>query len=139
MSCPGAIDDEVMKVEKIMTRDVVSVPADMLLKDVARLLITHRISGVPVCGSRGDVLGVVSEADILRKVEGFTKRYGVHRLVYFERYGDIQEAIAREKRLKRWCRDWKIELIETDNPRWGDLLPSLTERGSRIAPLARPG
>ena len=45
------------------------------------------------------------------KVEGFTKRYEVHRLVCFERHGDIQEAIAREKRLKRWRRDWKIELI----------------------------
>ena len=73
------------------------------------------------------------------KVEGFTKRYEVHRLVCFERHGDIQEAIAREKRLKRWRRDWKIELIETENPHWSDLLPSLIERGSRIAPLARPG
>jgi predicted GIY-YIG superfamily endonuclease len=53
--------------------------------------------------------------------------------------GDIREAIAREKRLKRWRRDWKIQLIETDNLHWSDLLPSLMERGPRIAPLARPG
>jgi putative endonuclease len=67
------------------------------------------------------------------------KRYGVYRLAYFERHGDIREAIAREKRLKRWRRDWKIQLIETDNLHWSDLLPSLMELRSRIAPAARPG
>ena len=52
---------------------------------------------------------------------GFTKRYGIKRLVYFEMFGDIHEAIAREKKLKRWRRDWKIALIEEQNPDWGDL------------------
>jgi CBS domain-containing protein len=61
-----------MRVESIMTREVISVPADMALKDVARVLVSNRISGVPVCGPHGEVLGVVSEADILRKVEGFS-------------------------------------------------------------------
>ena len=46
----------------------------------------------------------------------FVKRYGVHRLVYTEAYERAEEAIAREKQLKRWKRDWKIELIERDNP-----------------------
>ncbi len=73
------------------------------------------------------------------KVPGFTKRYAVHRLVYFERHGDIQEAIAREKRLKRWHCDWKRSLIEEDNRYWIDLLPQMLEDGSRIAPTARPG
>lgn len=53
-----------------MTREVITVAPDTLLKDVAALLVTHRISGVPVCGPNGDVLGVVSEADILRREEG---------------------------------------------------------------------
>jgi putative endonuclease len=53
--------------------------------------------------------------------EGFTKKYCVHRLVWFEEYGDIHEAIAREKRLKRWRRAWKIALIEEQNPDWMDL------------------
>ena len=53
-----------------MTREVVTVAPDTLLKDVAALLVSHRISGVPVCGPNGDVLGIVSEADILRKEEG---------------------------------------------------------------------
>ena len=48
-------------------------------------------------------------------------KYGVHRLVYTEAYERSEEAIAREKQLKRWKRDWKIELIERDNPEWNDL------------------
>jgi putative endonuclease len=58
-------------------------------------------------------------------IEGFTKRYGVHRLVYFEEFGDVQMAIAREKQLKGWNRAWKIKLIEKNNPNWSDLYPSL--------------
>jgi putative endonuclease len=51
----------------------------------------------------------------------FVKAYGVHRLVYVESYDRPDEAIAREKQLKRWKRDWKIELIERDNLEWRDL------------------
>jgi putative endonuclease len=58
-----------------------------------------------------------------RKGEGssFVKQYGVFRLVYVESYERAEEAIAREKQLKRWKRDWKIELIERDNLEWRDL------------------
>ena len=51
----------------------------------------------------------------------FVKRYGVFRLVYVESYDRAEEAIAREKQLKRWKRDWKTELIERDNLEWRDL------------------
>jgi putative endonuclease len=54
-------------------------------------------------------------------VEGFTKKYGVHRLVYYEQYEDIEPAILREKRLKVWKRKWKMELIERKNLEWRDL------------------
>lgn len=54
-------------------------------------------------------------------VEGFTKRYYVDRLVYVERFDYIDQALAREKALKRWKRAWKIELIEKMNPEWSDL------------------
>ena len=57
--------------------------------------------------------------------DGFTKKYQVHRLVYFEQYSDIEAAITREKRLKRWNRAWKIQLIEELNPNWGDLYPQI--------------
>ena len=54
-------------------------------------------------------------------VEGFTSRYKVHRLVRFELFGDMERAIAREKQLKRWHRQWKINLIESENADWHDL------------------
>jgi putative endonuclease len=54
-------------------------------------------------------------------VEGFTKKYGVHALVYFEVHDEIYEAIQREKRLKKWNRAWKVRLIEDMNPEWKDL------------------
>ncbi|MFH1759085.1 MAG: GIY-YIG nuclease family protein [Patescibacteria group bacterium] len=54
-------------------------------------------------------------------VEGFTKKYKVNRLVYYEQTNDVMSAINREKQLKRWRRQWKIELIEKDNPEWKDL------------------
>jgi len=62
-------------------------------------------------------------------VPGFTLKYSVHALVYFETYQDIRDAIAREKRLKRWRRDWKIDLIESHNEDWHDLWPSLAAGG----------
>ncbi len=54
-------------------------------------------------------------------IEGFTKKYQCHRLVYFESYQDVQIAISREKQIKRWGREKKIALIEKMNPRWLDL------------------
>ena len=54
-------------------------------------------------------------------VEGFTKRYGVHRLVWYEAHENMESAITREKMLKRWKRAWKIRLIQEANPRWSDL------------------
>jgi putative endonuclease len=59
--------------------------------------------------------------------EGFTKKYGLKRLVWFEPQNTMAEAIHREKSLKRWPRQWKINLIERDNPNWDDLVKQLTE------------
>jgi len=53
--------------------------------------------------------------------EGFTKKYNVHHLVYYEIYSDVYEAITREKRIKKWNRQWKIIYIEQNNPQWLDL------------------
>lgn len=52
---------------------------------------------------------------------GFTKKYTVHTLVYYELYSDILHAIAREKEIKKWKRRWKLQLIEKNNPDWKDL------------------
>jgi putative endonuclease len=56
---------------------------------------------------------------------GFTSRYSVYRLVHFEPFADMDSAIAREKQLKRWHRQWKINLIEEKNPHWDDLAVAL--------------
>ena len=59
-------------------------------------------------------------------INGFTKEHSVHKLVYFEQYDDPENAIRREKRLKKWNRDWKKNLIESVNPHWEDLSKNLT-------------
>ena len=55
------------------------------------------------------------------QIEGFTKKYHVHKLVYFERYYEVSNALAREKQIKRWIRAKKNWLVETKNPGWNDL------------------
>jgi putative endonuclease len=60
-----------------------------------------------------------------KRIPGFTRKYGVDRLVWYEEYGRIDEAIAREKSMKKWHRDWKLRLIEEMNPGWEDLYESL--------------
>jgi putative endonuclease len=59
-------------------------------------------------------------------IEGFTKKYNVHALVYYEVFSNIYDAIAREKCIKKWKRNWKIELIEEFNPKWEDLYYALS-------------
>lgn len=59
------------------------------------------------------------------QVEGFSKRYGVHQLVYFEHHDRMEDAIIREKQLKKWNRAWKLRLIEKCNPDWIDLWPTI--------------
>ena len=58
-------------------------------------------------------------------VDGFTKKYQIHTLVYYQQSEDIEAAILEEKRLKKWNRDWKIRLIEKNNPEWRDLYPDI--------------
>ena len=58
--------------------------------------------------------------------DGFTKKYKIKRLVWFETHGDIVEAITREKQLKKWARVWKVALIQEANPAWRDLYEDFT-------------
>ena len=60
-----------------------------------------------------------------KQVEGFSKKYNVQKLVWFEQHENAESAIAREKQIKKWNRDWKIRLIEETNPYWNDLYPSI--------------
>ncbi len=60
-----------------------------------------------------------------KTVEGFTKKYNVDHLVYFEAFGDIETAVNRERQMKKWNRAWKMRLIAEKNPNWTDLYPEV--------------
>ncbi len=83
-------------------------------------LLASKKGGTLYCGVTSDLIGRVWMHHE-RAVKGFTSRYGVVRLVWYETHGDILEAIRREKRIKKWPRAWKINLIEAENPDWRDL------------------
>jgi putative endonuclease len=87
-------------------------------------ILASRIGGTLYIGVTNDLVRRIGEHR-LELVDGFTKKYEVHRLVYFEQFDDAESAIRREKRLKRWNRDWKIRLIEKLNPNWDDLYPGI--------------
>jgi len=86
-----------------------------------------------LASQRNGTLYVGVTSDLIRRVyqhrndqvEGFTRKYKVHRLVYFEACPDMVAAITREKQIKKWLRQWKIDLIEERNPEWCDLYPTL--------------
>ena len=83
-------------------------------------IMTNRLDGTLYVGVTSDLARRVWEH---REglVEGFTKKYGLKRLVYAERHDEIEDAIQRETSIKRWSRAWKINLIVKDNPDWDDL------------------
>jgi len=87
-------------------------------------ILASRRNGTLYIGVTNDLIKRVYEHrnDL---VEGFTKGYQVHRLVYYEQTNDIRSAITREKQMKKWKRRWKIELIEENNPEWKDLYDEL--------------
>jgi putative endonuclease len=90
-------------------------------------ILASKIGGTLYIGATNDVVRRVCEHKT-GVVPGFTTRYSVHRLVYFEQFSDIENAILREKRLKKWNRTWKIQLIEATNPNWDDLFPTIANR-----------
>jgi putative endonuclease len=91
-------------------------------------ILASRIGGTLYIGVTNDLVRRVYEHKS-GTVEGFTKDYDVNRLVYFESFDDVEVAIQREKRLKKWPRVWKIALIEKDNPDWIDLYPEIAAGG----------
>ncbi|SNT61681.1 putative endonuclease [Tardiphaga sp. OK246] len=88
-------------------------------------LLASRKYGTLYIGVTNDLIRRVYEHRS-KEVDGFTRRYDVDKLVWFEVYDDVLSAIAREKELKKWRRDWKIRLIEEQNPNWMDLYPVLS-------------
>jgi len=90
-------------------------------------ILASKIGGTLYIGATNDLVRRVYEHRE-KLAEGFTKKYQIARLVYFEQHGDIETAIRREKRLKRWNRAWKIRLIEENNLNWDDLYPSISKQ-----------
>ena len=87
-------------------------------------ILSSRRNGTLYTGVTSDILGRTWEHKN-ELVEGFTRKYGVHTLVWFEPHSDISSAIAREKQIKGWNRAWKIKMIEKDNSGWNDLYDRL--------------
>jgi putative endonuclease len=83
-------------------------------------ILASKPRGTLYVGVTGDLVRRVYEHRT-GAVEGFTKKYAVHRLVYFEIFEDIENAIAREKCIKKWKRSWKVQMIEEKNLYWEDL------------------
>jgi putative endonuclease len=88
-------------------------------------LLASKKHGTLYLGVTNDIVRRVYEHKT-KAVPGFTTRYGVDKLVWFEIYEDATTAITREKELKKWRRDWKIRLIEEQNPGWVDLYPGIS-------------
>lgn len=95
-----------------------------IFSSTAVYMLASRKHGTIYIGVTGRLVQRVSQHKAETRA-GFTSRYGVKRLVGFERFKGIEEAIRREKSLKRYPRAWKINLIERDNPNWDDLFPEL--------------
>jgi putative endonuclease len=90
------------------------------MKQPAVYILASKRNGTLYVGVTSNLVSRI-EAHRSGSVDGFTKKYGVRNLVYFELHADMYEAIQREKRIKKWNRAWKLELIEKDNPLWVDL------------------
>lgn len=95
-----------------------------MLQDYYVYILASRKNGTLYTGITSDLPKRIWEHKN-NAVKGFTEKYHVHQLVYYERHDDPEEAILREKRIKKWERSWKIRLIEKSNPEWKDLYDDL--------------
>ena len=96
-------------------------------------LLASRRNGTLYTGVTSDLCGRLHKHRT-GEIAGFTREYGVKLLVWFEQHSTMEQAIQREKRIKKWNRRWKLELIEAANPEWRDLAEDLG-----FEPLSNPG
>jgi len=89
-------------------------------------ILASERNGTLYIGVTSDLVKRINEHKT-NAIDGFTKTYNIHTLVYYEIADDIRGAIEREKQLKKWNRQWKINLIEKENPTWRDLYSELIE------------
>ncbi len=93
-------------------------------KQPAVYILASKRNGPLYIGVTSDLVKRIWEHEC-NMVKGFTKRYGVHQLVWYELHESMESAIERERRLKGWKRKWKLELIESKNPNWEDLYQTI--------------
>jgi putative endonuclease len=84
-------------------------------------ILTNRVRGTLYIGATTDLVARIR----IGAVKGFTQKYKLRRVVFCEMYDDLDGAFMRERQLKKWNRDWKVRLIERDNPDWDDLYPTI--------------
>ena len=89
-------------------------------------ILTNRPNGILYVGVTSNLVRRVFEHRS-GSVEGFTRRYGLKRLVYFENFDDIRSAIQREQNVKHWSRAWKVRLVVANNPAWDDLYDTIVK------------
>lgn len=97
----------------------------MVIKQPAVYILANKKNGTLYIGVTSDLVKRIWEhkRDLIK---GFTKRYKIHNLVWYELHNNMDTAIEREKNMKEWQRDWKIKVIEKDNPNWKDLYDSIS-------------
>jgi len=86
-----------------------------------------------LCSKRNGTLNIGVTSDLVKRiyehkndlVDGFTKKYGIHRFVWYETHDSAESTITREKQMKKWKRAWKLKLIEQNNPKWNDLYENI--------------
>jgi putative endonuclease len=94
------------------------------MKQPAVYIIASQHNGTLYIGVTGNLVKRIWQHRD-NSIDGFSQKYGVHRLVYFELHDTMENAITREKQLKKWRRSWKLRLIEGQNPDWEDLWPGI--------------
>ncbi|MBA2654121.1 MAG: GIY-YIG nuclease family protein [Gammaproteobacteria bacterium] len=95
------------------------------MKESFVYILANRRNGTLYVGSTSDLVKRVWEHKN-NLTPGFTAKYNIHQLVYYEAHQEIMEAARRERRLKNWCREWKINIIEKFNPTWRDLYSEIS-------------
>ncbi|MBU1177315.1 MAG: GIY-YIG nuclease family protein [Patescibacteria group bacterium] len=98
----------------------------MVSKNYFVYILANKRNGTLYIGVTDDLIERVYEHKN-NLIDGFTKKYNIHKLVYYEITNNVNSAISREKQLKKWNRKWKLELIEKENPEWKDLYYDLIE------------
>ncbi len=94
------------------------------MKNYYVYMLSSKRNGALYIGVTSDIVKRVYEHKH-RMVEGFTKKYSIHKLVWYEIHASIESAINREKQIKKWKREWKLKLIEKENPNWIDLYENI--------------